>query len=161
MRTSLLALLVVTISAAGCGEGRSNDRSTESTNPANVTLSKEQLIAKADAICRRMNDEFAADEPRDQGVTETARITPHRAVLEQRVVSELDELKPPRAFAGQLQRVISTRRTLAEELAAVGRDAKAGDTAAVRKLAASKAKLHHELRAFATAAGFKVCGRVG
>jgi hypothetical protein len=149
------------ISTAGCGGGTSNARSSESTNPSGVTLSKAQVIAKADAICKQMNVEFAADEPKGQSLAETARITPHRAVLEQQVVKELDELKPPQAFADQLQRVISTRRSLAEELAVVGRDAKAGDIAAVHRLAASKAKLHHELRAFATAIGFTACGRVG
>jgi hypothetical protein len=108
-----------------------------------------------------MNNEFAAAEPKSQSIGETARITPHRAALEQRVVAELGKLPPPATIARQLRRIIAERRTLAQELSEVGRDAKARDTTAVRKLAASKAKLHHEVRAFATAAGFKFCGRVG
>ncbi len=160
-RTPLLILLAVVISATGCGGGTSSDRSSGSSRAAATVLSKEQLVAKADAICQRMNNEFAADEPKSQDVAETARLTPQRAVLEQRVVAELSELKPPATIAGQLRRIISARRTLAQELAEVGRDAKNNDTAAVRKLATSKAKLHHELRTFATNAGFNVCGRVG
>jgi hypothetical protein len=108
-----------------------------------------------------MNDEFASAEPKDQSIAETAQITPHRAVIEQRVVTELGKLKPPSTIAHQFHRIISDRRTLARELAEVGREAQTRDAASVRKLAASKAKLHHELRAFATQAGFKVCGRVG
>lgn len=155
----VLTSIVVVGFAAGCGGGTS--RSTGPARSTAVALPKGQVIAKADAICQRMNSEFAADEPKNLGIAETARITPHRAVLEQRVVSELGSLKPGSEFAAQLQRVISVRKTLADELAEVGTDAKNGDAAAVRKLAVSKAKRHHELRAFATSAGFKVCGQVG
>jgi hypothetical protein len=159
------ALLATALSAAGCGGGSTDgslrqtaqriDRSTASG------LSEPQLIARADAICRRMNEEFAAHEPHDQSIAESARIVPHRVVVEQRVIDELNRLTPPSAIAHDLQRVIAFRATLAEELAELAQVAKQRDMDTFHRLAVSKARVHSELLAAAKGTGFTECGRTG
>jgi hypothetical protein len=135
--------------------------SADQPRDPSVALTKSQLIQKADMICERMNAEFAAHEPHSQSIVESARIVPHRVLVEQRVLTELGQLAPPSGIAHDLQRVIAFRRTLARELAELAQVAKRRDTAQFHKLAASKARVHSELLAAANRAGFKDCGRTG
>jgi hypothetical protein len=166
MRSLPAALaLAVALSFVGCG-GESNSSivahaTQQATGPKGVELSKSQLIEKADLICRRMNVEFAAHEPRSQSIDESARIVPHRVSVEQRVLAELRQLVPPSSIASDLQRVIAFRNTLARELAELAQVAERRDTAEFHRLAASKARVHSELLAAADGAGFKQCGQTG
>lgn len=158
MRMLMSMALVAALSVAvGCS-GSSSVSSTPSRSSA-YPPSTSQLIERADAICERLIVEFAAVRARSQSLPELARIVPHRVVLERRVAEELGELTPPAAIARGLQKVVAYRRTLAQELAELGLDAKRRDVAAIRVLAASKGRLHRELLATATSAGFKSCGR--
>jgi hypothetical protein len=159
--TSLAVMLVV----AGCGGGDSSASGSGQSDRAAaahpVTLSKAQVLEKADAICRRMNTEFAAHEPHSQGIAESARIVPHRVVVEQRVIGELNQLAPAAAIATDLRRVIAFRSTLERELAELANVAEHRDTARFHQLASSKARVHSELLAVAQGGGFKECGRTG
>ncbi|HEY2142002.1 MAG TPA: hypothetical protein VGG98_08080 [Solirubrobacteraceae bacterium] len=119
------------------------------------------MIARADAICRRLNAELAASKPASQGVHEIARVAPRRAALEQAAVSELSKLMPPAKIAREWQRVVAYRRTLAQELVKAAQFARANDIAAIRSLATSKARGHKELNAIAIRAGFTDCARIG
>jgi len=152
-----LALIAVTLVVTGCG-GSSNTSSTDSHGHA---ASRVQLVAEADAICQRMSAEFAADKPANSSIPEIVRFAPARAVREQKVVAELSQLTPPATIAGGLQKIIAYRRTLALELADLARVAKAKDAAAIRALAKSKAAMHRELIAAATAAGLTSCALTG
>lgn len=170
-------LLVGAIAVTGCsgGKGPDSEASTTSSAPSRpaqanrpasspdrtAPLSKSQLIAKADSICRRMNTEFAAHEPRNQSIGESARIVPRRVAVEQRVVLELSRLTPPSAIARDLQRVVDFRKTLADELAELAHVAKSRDMKRFHELAASKARVHSELLAAARGAGFTECGQTG
>jgi hypothetical protein len=160
-----LVILATMLTVIGCGGG-SDSRSSaqarrEATGSTGSKLSKQQLIEKADAICRRMNEGFAAHEPRSQSIVESARVVPGRVVVERRVIDELDRLSPPSAIARDLQRVIAFRTTLANELAELAKVAKQRDLRTFHKLAGSKARVHSELLAAANGAGFTECGRTG
>jgi hypothetical protein len=160
-----LVLLAAVLSTAGCGnenDSRSPAHARRlATGSTDIKPSKSQLIERADEICRRMNEEFAAHEPRNQGIAESARIVPGRVVAERRVIDELDRLSPPSAIAPDLQRVIAFRTTLAKELAELAKVAGRRDVGTFHKLARSKARVHSELLAAANGAGFKECGRTG
>jgi hypothetical protein len=167
MKSSLaFVLLAAALSVVGCGGGSTSTTSStrasqQATGSPGVKLSKSKLIEKADAICRGMNEEFAAHEPRNQSIAESARIVPHRVAVEQRVISELNQLSPPSAIARDLQRVIAFRNTLAKELAELAQVAKRRDLNTFHKLAGSKARVHGELLAAANGTGLKECGRTG
>lgn len=172
-RGALLALVMVAVSAGGCGGG---SHTTSSTAPANATTPTasnaaasraprsdpglQQIIAKADPICRRLDSELAATEPKSLALAEVARQAPRRAALEQASVADLDKLVPPAAIARDWRQIIAYRRTLADELLELGRLAKAKDTAAIHRLAAAKERVHERLLATASRDGFKYCSRV-
>jgi hypothetical protein len=171
MKPSLaLALLATGLAATGCGgtgatgsstSGRETTGGTSQSRRPTAALTKSQLIEKADTICQRMNAEFAAHEPRSDSIAESARIVPHRVLIEQRVLAELGRLAPPSAIAPDLHRIIAFRKTLALELAELAQVAERRDTARFHKLATSKARVHSELLAAAKGTGFKECGQTG
>jgi hypothetical protein len=159
-KRSCMALIGATIALAGCGSS-SDTASTGDSPSSSPAVTKVQFIAKADTICQRLNEEFAAAKANSQDIHEIVRLAPHRAVLEQRTVSELTRLTPPSTIAAALRQIIAYRRTLAQELAELASVARRGDSKAVAVLAASKAKMHAKLHAVATSAGFESCGLVG
>jgi hypothetical protein len=160
-------LITAMIAVGGCGGSGKGARpqapatSRTASSQAAVVLSRAQLVEHADAICERLNVEFTAAKPARQSVHEIARLSPQRAMLEHDAVAELEKLKPPASIARDWQAIVAYRRTLANELAALGRYARLNDVLAIRRLAVSKERVHRKLRAAATAAGFNSCSLVG
>lgn len=120
-----------------------------------------RFVAQADAICQRLNAQFAASKPNSQDVSEIARIAPERTALEEQTVVELSHLEPPPAVAVAFRKIVADRRTLAQELAQLGDAAKRKDTKELNRLAASKLRMHSQLHGVASTAGFESCGLVG
>jgi hypothetical protein len=141
------------LAVTGCGSGSG----AGSVNAAQ----RSPLIAQADSICKQLNTEFAAHKPASDGLPEIARVSPDRAVLEQRTVRELAALTPPTSLAHDWQQIIGYRQTLAKELAELGRYAKTNDMVAVRRLEASKKVQHKKLFTVARRNGFTDCAQVG
>jgi hypothetical protein len=163
----LVVAAAVSLLATGCGgsehppasgsaaraPGRS--RSTHSEERAATS----RLIASADAICRRFNKELTgASRPQ---ASKVARTAPRNAALEQRAVAELSKLTPPASLARDWKQIIAYRRTLAEELVTLARDAKADNVQGMQALAASKKRVHDELTKLAAHDGFTDCSSVG
>jgi hypothetical protein len=160
-RLSLIFVAVSVIAAlAGCGGGTKQVTATSSRSTGDA-VSPPQLIARADAICQRLNVQFAAHKPASQAIAEIARVAPRRAIAEQRVVTELSDLTVPASVARAWRAIIADRRGLAAQLAQIGRDASNGNAAGVRALSASKERLHNDLQATAERAGFTSCSQVG
>jgi hypothetical protein len=90
-----------------------------------------------------------------------ARLAPRHVVIEQRALGELSKLSAPASIAVDWRNILSYRHRLTSELAKLGRVAKAGDVAAIRNLGVVKQRLHSELEAVATRAGFNECGKTG
>jgi len=164
--TALVAAAM--LAAAGCGgsstaapsgSAASRTEPTESRT-SNDSAARSRLIAKADAICRRLNRELAAAPSRLEA-RQIASSAPRNAALERRALAELGRLRPPASLARDWRQIIAYRRTLAEELAELGRYAKAGDVPAMKALGASKKRVHQKLSELATRDGFKDCSRVG
>jgi hypothetical protein len=119
------------------------------------------MVVRADAICRRLNTQIEANKQANLGVHEIARFAPRNAALEKAALKELSKLKPPASIARDWRQVIAYRRTLLEELVKLGRYAKANNTQAIHKLAASKKRAHQQLLTIATRDGFKDCPQIG
>lgn len=117
-------------------------------------------VAKANAICDRLNAEMVADKPARQTVPEIARVTPRHIEYETRSVRELERLTPPTATAAQWRLVISARRALAAELVKLERAAKAGNEVAIKALVVSKRRIHAGLAFAAVRAGLTGCAEV-
>jgi hypothetical protein len=153
MRPLVSFVLVAAVLLAGCGAA--------SSGPQGQSPAQAELIAKADAICRRLNVEIATTKPKHLGVHEIARLSPVRANLEQATVKDLSKLTPPASIADNWRQLIGYRRRLAEELAKLGRSAKAHDVAAIKALTSSKLRVHRQLLIVGRHSGFKACALVG
>jgi hypothetical protein len=155
-----IALFAVALLTVGCGSGGGSGSSSEPV-ASGSSSSSSQLIAKADAICRRLNTELARLESKGLSTSEIAGAVPAHVTLERAALQELSKLTPPAALAGDWRQVIADRQTLAEELVELGRVARTNDAARIRALAVSKKRTHGALHATATRAGFKDCSQVG
>ena len=174
-----LAVLAAGAALAGCGSSRAHatasskaaapTASTASARPPNSThgspkgaaLTRAQLAASADAICKRVNAELTAVKAKSASVAEIVRIVPGRALSERKAVTELSKLTPPSSLAHDWQLIIGYRRTLADELTALALAAQSKDNVKIKALSASKLRAHALLLAAAKRAGLTECGRVG
>src|SRR5665811_446099 len=168
--TGLLGTLAISLLVAGCGGGSSNAPGSGATVSAaastqaasgqpTVTADDARLIASADGICRRFNAQLTG-ESRAQ-TSDIARTAPRNAAIESRAVGELSKLTPPASLASDWSQILAYRRTLAQELVVLAQDARAGNAAGMRALAASKKKVRNELSRLAARDGFKDCTSVG
>lgn len=153
-------LVAAALAAGGCGGGSSDARSAEPL-PNSASSPRSQLIARADAICRRLNTKIAAHKPANLGLAEIARGAPRNAAFEKTALEELRKLTPPASMARDWRRMIAYRILLMEELVELGRYAKAKDARGIKTLTASKKRLHGKLFTTATHGGFKVCPQIG
>lgn len=152
------AAVVVSLAAAGCGGSGQAQRASRS--PSGDSAAAAELIAGADAICKRLDTELAAATPTHLDIKEIARSAPGNAALERIAVSELARLTAPPSLARDWSQILALRRTLADELASLGRYAKANDVEAVATLGASKKRVHERLFKLATRDGFHYCSQV-
>jgi hypothetical protein len=159
-----VAALLAATGCGGSGTPRKTDSAagrTEGTQPAgsNQAAANSRLIASADPICRRVNGQLTgASHPQPADIARTA---PRNAAIELRAVGELSKLTPPASLARDWTQMLAYRRTLAQELFALARDAKAGDVAGMRALGVSKKRVRQKLSQLAARDGFKDCTSVG
>lgn len=111
--TRVMALLAATTlgTVSGCG-GSSG-------------LSRSQLIAKADPICRQANQALRTSKISFQNV---AQVGPSVAAAQRQASIELSKLTPPSAMADDWKTIVTSWRTAAESLLRFGEAAKAKDT---------------------------------
>ena len=159
----LLALAAGGIAVlTGCG-GSSRVMATgaaASTRPSGSSAAS-QLIARADAVCKRLNNEIAATPPGMQdSPLKLSRNALQHAALERKAVSDLSRLTPPASLAHDWAQILADTRRLAAELTTLGRYWKLDEKQRISALGASKKHIHTELSAIASHDGFKDCSHV-
>jgi len=152
---SWLAVIATVLVLSGCGGG-----GTAFTEASGETTSTSPVIVRADAICRRLNAELAAEPPKSVSTQEIERLSPRNAALEQGAVARLAKLHPPAALEGEWLRVLAYRHRLADALDELAQAAKAGDEASIHKLGESKERLRKELLEVGRRVGFTYCQEV-
>lgn len=162
---AILGLSLLALSFAGCGRGSSaatSSASSSADSPATADAGpRSRFIARADAICGRVNAEIVAIKTHGASAAEVIRVVPHTLSIERRAIDELAGLDPPGSIAGEWQRMLGYRRTLAGELEQLLALAKRNDGTSVKPLVASKRRAHTALSKTATVAGFKACSKIG
>jgi hypothetical protein len=177
---SLAAILVVaalSLLSAGCGHSKpvaskaalaasSSQHGPQTPPPSSKRqsasrLARSRFIAAADALCLRLNAAIADPAGTVLNNSNLARLAPRHAVLEKKTVGELSSLSPPASMASDWPKLLAYRRTLARELAELGTAARTGDTAAIKRLAVSKGRVHQKLAKLAARVGFTSCGQAG
>jgi len=174
-----LALAATTLAASGCG---GSSKTTSTTTAANTSapattaaapttstasvenkstsgkpLTQAELIAKADAICARVNAKRSTIAI--STAQQYATLVPQLASYEQAAVAELAALVPPASMANDWNLIVAGSRQLADNTTKLGEDAKAEDFSSLHTLVASNEKTQAQLTATAKRAGFKDCAQ--
>lgn len=144
LRLLALSLIAVGLTAGGCGK---------SSKP----LTRAELIAKADVICKQVNDKLKSQtiNSRQELVHAVTRI----ASTEQAALAELSKLVPPAGLADDWKTIIAGAQTLADNTAKLGEYAKANRLNAAKSLIASSQKVQQQMLAIAKRDGFKYCSQ--
>jgi len=151
-----LAMLLVAI-LAGCGGG---DGSSSTSSTAGDELTKAELIAKGDAICKDAHDRFAELQTTPPTTPEeTATFTQQLIDITESEVSQLRALAAPAsvkpALDDYLKAMDKNVAVLKQGLAA----AQNSDATAYAKAQAKAVKDQVERLQLAQAVGFKECSR--
>lgn len=142
-------------SSSGQGEATSSQAS------ARTPLSKAQLLAAGESVCRHLNKELAASKDVIRTQADYARVAPQRAAIVSASMVELKKLTPPASIAGDWQKIVSDRQSLDEYITKLGQDATAKDSNAIRLALASSSVVVQDLYAVATRVGLKECAHIG
>lgn len=157
----------VALAAGGCGGSGGASRTATAaaaeraeTAPSRGNVPPPQFVARAEAICSRVNKALEK-APANPAIVQVVRVGSHNAALERSAVAELGKLRPPASLARDWGRIVGYRRALAGELVKLARYAQTGDVRGLSAVAASKGRLHKELSQLATREGLNDCARVG
>ena len=183
-RLSLLVIVTGALAIAGCGGGgvasknvssgagstvaadssvATTDTTSVSTTESSSTspLSRSQLVARADTICRRLNAELGSAKYYIRTQQDVIRVAPLRAATETGALTELEKLTPPASVASAYQRMLVARHTLIEDIVKLGQDAAIRDKEAEMPLFASSAAVVRQMGLAARDSGFKYCSQLG
>ena len=149
-----VALIALGLAACGGGDDTSATTSTESA------LTKDQLIAQGDAICKEAHDRFAQLQGSPPTTPEeTATFTQGLVDITQSEVSQLRDLNPPASVKPALE---SYLKALDENVAVLKQGLKAAQQADATAYAQAQAKAvkgQVERLQLAQAVGLKECSR--
>jgi hypothetical protein len=146
LRLATLAVVATTLVASSCG------------GSSGTTLSRSQLIAKAEPICARANAELRkVYHVTDQRAL--PRVTAQFAADERTVAAELASLKPPSSMASGWKTIVGDYQRLGEDIAQLGEHAKTSTTPDVSVIT-SLSTAENERTAAARGYGFKYCANL-
>ena len=133
---SLLLLLV-----AGCGGG----------------LSKDELVAKGDAICKRVNTRMAK-EPDPKSAADLERLAKRTVAISDPAIKDMEALEPPSELESDFENFLASLKRQRNLTKKIGEAAGEGDTAKVQQLGADAQSAQEEYRRLTGKIGFKQCG---
>ena len=152
-----IAVLVAGLTFAGCGGG---DGSTASTTTGGEQLTKQELIAQGDAICRQANDKFTQLQQTPPTTPETAvTFTQNLIDIQENQLGQLRALEPPPSLQSSLDDYL---KALEKNIAVLNQGLKAAqesDAARYAKAQAKAVKGQVQRLELAGAVGFKECSR--
>lgn len=143
------ALAIATMALApGCGA---------SSKP----LTRAQLIAKADAICKRVTTRLQASGANHANTpAQLERLAKSLATYEQSAFDELGALVPPAALEADWKRFVAGAQTLAESTTKLSQDLATKARAKIQALITSAEATQKQMVAIAKRDGMKACEQV-
>jgi hypothetical protein len=140
-RLTAFALVATTFAAAGCG-GSSKPK----------PLTRAELTAKANAICRRVIAEVDWSKVSPRALP---RVVGRLAALEERAAAELDKLTPPASMADTWRFIVNGFRLTGPEFRKIAQIAQT----VTGPYAVPLSNAQHERALVANIAGIKDCAR--
>ncbi len=143
MRThaAAAALLPVVLLVAGCGD----------------ELSQKELVAKADAICTRVNKQVAK-LPDPKTTKDLEGLAERTVKISDPALDDMADLKPPSKLEDEFKKFVAILRKQRDLTKEIGEAAGKDDTAAIQKVGAKAQKAQDEYRRLTGKIGFKECG---
>ena len=142
MRVHAAAALLLL--AAGCGGG----------------LSREELVAKGDAICKRVN-ERVAKEPEPETAEDLERLAKRTVEVSGPAIADMEALEPPGELESDFGKFVASLKRQRDLTEQIGAAAGEGDTAKVEAVGAEAQKAQADYRRLSDRIGFKECGGGG
>lgn len=170
-----ITLTVVALASYGCGNSKAKasisnkttsaiaSTSTTSTPsvPTGPGLSRAQLVAKADPICRRLNDTLNAEKDAPKSKQDIVRVATRRAKLEEQTVAKLSRIVPVSSIAPQWEQIVATRQALVRELTSLARYAAVSNLPEQNVAIRTATELTRQMNQEALHMGFKDCPSIG
>jgi hypothetical protein len=138
--TTLALTAAAVLTTSGCGGTKG--------------LSRAELIAKADPLCRRANTTIDSSKLTPKTVS---RLAPGIAAVEQEVSSQLAKLTPPSSMASDWKTIVNGFRSAGTGLLHMGEARKTNDTHALVKAEAELSNGQIARTEAAQRNGFKDC----
>ncbi|MGH2879520.1 MAG: hypothetical protein ACRDK4_07950 [Solirubrobacteraceae bacterium] len=148
MSSTRIAAVLAASALVGAGCGGSSPSTSGS-------LTRAELIAKADVICARVHVEYHANGYTTKA--SIARLAPILAGDEQTAVDELRGLRAPASMVSDWNMIIDNAQTTATDTAKLGQLAKEGKFDQAAPLFNANQQNEHRALAVAARDGFKEC----
>ena len=163
------ALLALVLFTTGCGHSGASRSASGSSQPAQQSKgsssSSKPAVAEfrssATAICQAINSELEASKPSSTSIAELLRFTPRHVAMERKGLIKLEALQAPSSLATPWQQMIGYRKELLSQLDELAHEAQSRDQAKIKRLTASKLKLHTALQKVGVQLGSAACGKLG
>lgn len=156
LRLSLLALAVIALALAGCGGSDSTSGGDDAAKP--TPLTKTELVAQADEICKDMQtkiDEIASPE----SIEELEAAIGQQIEIAGPAIVKLQALTPPDDLASDYESWTSKIQQMQDGTLKVRAAAASGSQAAVEKVVKEVDTVNKEADKIGKAIGFKYCAQ--
>jgi hypothetical protein len=140
----LTAVATLAITLAGCGSG------------ANDTLSKSELIDRADAVCKDVNDRTNA-LPAPANIKSAAGLLRKTLDILESGLKRLRDLKPPGNSQRSYEAWVAKNVALAKQAKRAQVAAAHKDERGLQRAIADASRIHNQAGRLAAKLGFKVC----
>jgi hypothetical protein len=157
-RISLVAVVLISVLAAGCG-GSSPTSSTTKTTTGKAPITRATYIAQADALCKSANSRQEALRTRSKGlsVIKLVPILKQQAGIAAALSTDLGKLKPPVGDAAAVGRFVKSVSQLAVYSKAVANSIAANHAYAARALASKLSLARQQEALLGQGYGYKTC----
>lgn len=153
----LLALTILALALAGCGSSDSSNGGSDDA-AAPEPLTKTELIAQADAICKEMQTKIdAIKEP--ESIDQLANAIDEQIELSGPAIKELQALTPPENLATQYESWTDKLDQLQTETEKIRDAAKSGSEEQVNEIVSGAESINTEADKIGKEIGFKVCAQ--
>jgi len=141
MRAHAAVAVLIVMPLAACGGG----------------LSKSELVAKGDAICKRVN-QAVAKEPDPQTAADLEKLAQKTVKISGPAIDDMEALEPPGDLEKDFDAFVASLKKQRDLTQDIGEAAGKGDSAAIQKAGSEAQKAQAEYNRLSEKIGFKECG---